>query len=166
MISVHLKSFKLDLSFNNSSITVQQPVCRTLRTLKSFPPISWSPASSPPSPVYSLKPDWCLFIACFFMAQGESEWVCFSAGRRKTVQDYTLVFHSWARLCHSSPQSNKHMSLLILSALPNVSSFFFIWTSSNSCKYSNRLVQYFILMLQKEHFNKGSSAFLYPCVCV
>ncbi len=54
------------------------------------------------------------------MAFGESERVHCSTGREETVQDYTLVFHSRARLCHSSPQSNKHMSLLISSALLRV----------------------------------------------
>lgn len=87
-----------------------------------FLPISRRSPSLPPKSIVS-KPDWWLFIACFFMARGESEWVCGSAGREKTVQDYTLVFHSWASLCHSSPQSNKHMSLLISSALFRV--FFF-----------------------------------------
>lgn len=80
-----------------------------------------------PIPVNTPKPDWWLFIACFFMARGESEWVCRSAGREKTVQDYTPVFHSRAGLCHRSPQSNKHMSLLIASALSYVFFCFFVF---------------------------------------
>lgn len=101
---VHSESFKLD-----SHLVITAALSKVL---DSFPPHQPS-FTIFPSLVNSLKPDWWLFIACFFMAQGESEWVRRSAGREKTVQDYTPVFHSWASLCHSSPQSNKHMSLLI-----------------------------------------------------
>lgn len=141
-------------SFNNSSAAAPQ---RRGPLASHYPPrgprFSSPSASLPPPvspiPVNTPKPDWWLFIACFFTARGESEWVCRSAGREKTVQDYTLVFHSRAGLCHRSPQSNKHMSLLIASALSYgfcffvVVCFFFICTScvSRVYKHSHPLVR-------------------------
>lgn len=84
-----------------------------------FLPIILSPLSPLPQ-VNRPKPDWRLFIACFFMARGVSEWVSLLLCREK--EDSTRLH---ARCSTPGPGS--------VTARLNLINMCFYWSSPHSC---------------------------------